>query len=248
MLNNSYYNNILKCQTEQELFDIWSQKDPFQITYMENNQEITKTIDHKTNVFIRDGIVDEKTWNNNNHKKIVFVLKEAYTTQNNWSLTDWVLNSKPSKPIWRRIIEWTYGIQNTDFNNIPKYASQIYEKNKDLLFQQIALVNLKKSGGKSSSINEEIKGYAIEDKLELKKQLEIISPDIIVCGSTFNTLNHIYDDKICPKDSYCDNRFYYTNIISGKDTLVIDYYHPSNRYPALFNYYTLASIYQQSLY
>lgn len=88
----------------------------------------------------------------------------------------------------------------------------------------------------------------LQTRKKLKKQLEIIAPDIIICGSTFDTLNRIvYDEKIRPKGIWCDNWFYYTDIISDNKTLVIDYYHPANHYPALVNYYAITNIYQQAL-
>ena len=45
----------------------------------------------------------------------------------------------------------------------------------------------------------------------------------------------------------CDNWYYYSDVIGGKERLFIDYYHPANRYPTLLNYYGLVNIYQQAL-
>lgn len=235
------YENIENCKTETELFELWKAKKPKSVKY----QDETFFINHK-NVFISDGIVNKEVWNSHNAKKILYVLKEAYGENEDWSLTKWILQRKPSSSVWKRVIEWTYGIQNTNADRIARYSSDIYELNTDL-FNQIAVVNLKKSDGKSSSNYKEIAAYALADKAEIKKQMEIIAPDIIVCGSTFSALNSVYDDKIRPKELYCDNWFYYTNIISGKKTLVIDYYHPANHYPALVNYYAVTNIYQQAL-
>ena len=122
-----------------------------------------------------------------------------------------------------------------------------YEHNTEL-FNSIAVVNLKKGSGKPSSNYGEIEAYALADKEEIKKQLEIIAPDIIICGATFGALNHVYDGKIRPEGLWCDNWFYYTDIISDNKTLVIDYYHPANYYPALVNYYAVTNIYQQALF
>ena len=115
------------------------------------------------------------------------------------------------------------------------------------MFNHIAVVNLKKSGGKSSSDYGEIEAYALADKEEIKKQLRLIAPDTILCGSTFRALNHVFDNKIRPEGMQCDNWFYYTDIISISRTLVIDYYHSANYYPALLNYYAVTNIFQQAL-
>lgn len=224
---------------------LWKTKEPVTVTYTDGNTEKTAYINHK-NVFISDGIVNKDVWNNQSGKKILYILKEAYGETEDWSLTKWLSQKRPSSSIWKRVIEWTYGILNTNESLIAKYSPDIYERNSDL-FNNIAVVNLKKSAGKSSSSYGEIKAYAIADSAEIKKQLSIIDPDIIVCGSTFDALNHVYGEKIRPDGAHCDNWFYYTNVISGGNTLVIDYYHPANHYPALANYYAVTNIYQQAL-
>lgn len=110
---------------------------------------------------------------------------------------------------------------------------------------QIAIVNLKKSGGKSNSRYPEIFAYADCGATELIKQIEIINPEIIVCGATFGDLNRISGNK--SQKGSCDNWFYFSDAIGGKERLFIDNYHPANRYPALLNYYGLVGIYQQAL-
>ena len=241
----SYYEDISVCKTEAELLALWKTKKATTGHYMEKKQEKTVFINHQ-NVFISDGIVNETVWNSQDGKKILYVLKEAYGENEDWKLTEWLLQTKPSTSIWKRVIEWTYGIQHTNPERIAKYAPDIYERNLNL-FNNIAVVNLKKSSGKSSSNYGEIEAYALADKAEIKKQLSIIAPDIIVCGATFRALNHVYDDKIRPEGTWCDNWFYDTDIISDKKTLVIDYYHPANHYPSLVNYYAITNIYQQAL-
>lgn len=130
-------------------------------------------INHK-NVFISDGIVNEAVWNSQNGKKILYVLKEAYGESEDWDLTEWLLRVKPTSSIWKRVIEWAYEIQNTNTDRIAKYSPDIYEHNTEL-FNSIAVVNLKNSGGKPSSNYGEIEAYALADKEEIKKQLEIIA-------------------------------------------------------------------------
>lgn len=240
-----YYDRIADCRTEKELLEVWKKKKPVSVTYKEKKEKRTILIDHR-NVFISDGITDNAAWERQKGKKILYVLKEAYGETGDWNLSDWLLREKPSSSTWKRVIEWTYGIQNTTASRIAKYSEDIYENNK-ALFHQIAVANLKKSGGRSSSNYGEIEAYALSDKAEIKKQLEIIAPDIIICGSTFRALNSVYGGRLCREKQKNENWFYYTDIISGKRTLVLDYYHPGNYYPALVNYYAVASIYQQAL-
>ena len=49
------------------------------------------------------------------------------------------------------------------------------------IIDRIAVVNVKKSNGENSSNYEDLEKYAIEDRAEIKRELEIIRPDIIVC-------------------------------------------------------------------
>ena len=71
------------------------------------------------------------------------------------------------------------------------------------------------------------------DKERKKKEIELINPDIIICGKTFYFLEQILDDI-----KKYDNSL----IAKWKNILIIDYYHPAARYPNKVNYYSLLSI------
>lgn len=111
--------------------------------------------------------------------------------------------------------------------------------------RKIAVVNIKKSGGKHTSIYEEIDAYAQADAEEIIREIELIDPDIIICGATFASLNQILNQPM--EKGSNENWFYYSDALGGKERLFIDYYHPANRYPALLNYYGIVGIYQQAL-
>lgn len=278
-----YYEKIAACQTEEELFERWKNKEPEEI------------VNHRDNAFVYDGIVDPNEWNgygrlrsyfepdsydesngrekwngyngiadpkkgsrykdfvsdNNpklNDRKIAFVLKETCGGDHDWSLTGWLAETLPMDGIWKRIIEWTYGIRSVSEGLVP-YMQDIAAYNRRLL-RQIAVVNLKKSNGKYPSDNREVAEYARRDQAELRKQLEIIAPDVIVCCSTFDILNReVYYSGLCdsshryPCGNSYDGYAHVTNKINDrKTTLVIDYYDPANHYPSILNYYGLTSI------
>ena len=248
-----YENQEIKnCQTLDELFELWKRK-PSKIqkyTDVSKDEEIEVNIDH-SKVFISDGPVCPEIWNDRNKgKKIAFVLKEAYGENSEWSLTDWLRREGPNYNIWYRVVEWIYGILNTTSTKIARYSPDLisFEKSEgkpNEWLSQVAIVNIKKSGGKSSSDNDEIKAYALADKEEIIRELEILDPDIIICGSTAEALNGISGGFEGP--NRCDNWYYYSDVIGGRERLFIDYYHPANRYPTLLNYYGLVNIYQQAL-
>ena len=57
------YENIAIWKTEKELLELWKAKEPVTGSYMEKKQEKTVSINHK-NIFISDGIVNEKNEHN----------------------------------------------------------------------------------------------------------------------------------------------------------------------------------------
>ena len=243
---------VKECTSLEELFEIWKNKPVIHKSYYDKTkkQDVIVEIDH-SNVFISDGPIDISTWNNRSTgKHILFLLKEAYGESEDWSLNDWLKRTGPSTNLWYRVVEWTYGISNTSKDEIARYSpGEISFDRVDGMpnewLKQIAIVNIKKSGGRSSSDYEEIMLYAEADKEELLKEIELIDPDIIVCGATASNLDFLLDGTL--KEKPCDNWYYYTSYLGNRERLVIDYYHPANRYPAMLNYYGIANIYQQAL-
>lgn len=218
------------------LFEEWERKAP------------AGGIDHKNNAFISDGVVCPEQWFSQKVRPL-FLLKEAYHGGGNWDLISEHLltDKKIAGGTWRRVSEWTYGLMAATANIIPPYpADEIMNYYGNPYLRQIAVVNVKKSGGTSSSNMEIINRYAEYDQVQLHKEIELIDPTVIVCGYTISSLNIIMGETI--KDySYPNPNLYYTMYLNNHDVTVLDYYHPSNRYPAVINYYGLIGIYQQAL-
>lgn len=187
--------------------------------------------------FIRDGIVDEEWWMNvRDVPKICFFLKEARTQQEEgYNLVNDLKEYAPWR-LWQRVGVWTQAIQNAYIGkkvyNDAEIKNHLHEAVK-----QIAVVNIKKSDGMAESDNDDLQRYALEDNVELKKELELINPDIIVCGYTFGMLKEILNQE---EVDFCDT----SDTMYGfwRDKLVIDYYHPACHYPNRINYYALISI------
>lgn len=198
---------------------------------------------HQEKQFIEDGIVNPEVWFSSlsqGQPKILFVLKEAYGEA--YSLSDALRKDGPWGSIWKRVAEWTYGILHTTDQRIARYKKLDWAAANELL-SYIAVINLKKSNGTSHSVDDNLKLYAEKDACMLRQQFGLISPDIVICGSTFSLLNEAltlgFDKRNHPSDNW-----YYWN---AAGQLYLDFYHPANQYPALLNYYGIASIYQQAL-
>ena len=213
---------------------------------------------YPSDVFVKDGIVNDALWNSQPVKPL-FLLKEAYGGECDWSLVEHISNpkSRTGEPrtcgdTWRRITQWAYGILNTTEAAVAPFkpSNLSYTYGNEWL-NRIAVMNVKKiDNGKSSSDMQNINQYAISDGELLRKQISIIDPTVIICGYTISSLNIILNKtencgvKDCSDPN--DNWYYFTNI-GGKRVVVLDYYHPSNHYPDLLNYYGLMNIYQLAL-
>lgn len=230
-----YNEQIRNANTLDELFELWKNKHP------------EGGIDHKNNVFISDGIVNPQVWNSRSRKRILFILKEAYG--DDWktnTLATWIAREHPTRRIWNRIARMVYGIQNTSTTEICAYKPHLSRDEHVSALDQIAVLNLKKSNGKSWSNYDEILKYAEYDREEIKREFELIDADIIICGSTFTAFYERVYEKTIPVSEKSDNWFYWLEV-GGRKRLFIDFYHPANRWPNLLNYYALQGIYQQAL-
>jgi len=225
----------------EQLFSTWKEKE-----------------NHKNEIFNFDGIVCPEEWDKQD-LKILFLLKEAYhddekykerTQSNEYRLAEDLCHYGPWHSIWNRVAEWTYGILNTTKDDIFPYKKLSWEQANDCL-KKIAVMNIKKSRGVSASNDKDLKKYAIDDAAEILAELEIINPDIIVCGYSMGYLIEALNKQkennpslitIDKKGNYSENYHY-----RWKDRIVLDYYHPAAQYPALMSYYGLVGCYKDAL-
>ncbi|MEO2110094.1 MAG: hypothetical protein ABGW88_04065 [Leeuwenhoekiella sp.] len=170
--------------------------------------------------FCNDGILIHKEYSKAN-PKILFLLKESKAKFTN--IEGPLGPHGDSKVFWRNMKLWTittakkFEKQSVDLNSF------INEKEKPNT--KIAYINIKKDStitpiDSQYSEYENIKSYAVSDSEFLKKQIEIINPDVVFCGGTFCFANFIFNDlrKI-------DSNLY----IRNNDQYWIDFYHPSCR-------------------
>lgn len=185
--------------------------------------------------FIRDGIVCEERWDKQNSPRVCFFLKEAYTSEEGYDLTTALYNTTPWT-MWKKVAIWTQAIHNAFDDTGYEYDEKVLRSKEKEVIDSISIVNVKKSNGEHESKYDDLKKYAEEDKEEIRRQLEIINPEIIVCGNNSSLLKVVLGDELNDKDTW-DNM-----IAMWNDTLVIDYYHPAVHYPNRVNYYAIYSI------
>lgn len=227
------------------LFDDWKTRTGM-VEYQEKRKKHTLHIDHQNGVFIRDGVVCPEQWFSQKVRPL-FLLKEAYGGNADWDLiADHLLPTHPISKMWNRISLWTRGLLTTTKDTIAPFVEDdpVAESYGNAYLKQLAVINIKKSGGDKSSDMNIIRAYANFDKDRLKEQLELCDPTVIICGYTASTLDIILEQPV--RKDYNQNLAYHISI-NGHDVLVLDYWHPANQYPDIMNYYGLMSIYQQAL-
>ena len=122
--------------------------------------------------------------------------------------------------MWNRVAFMTASILNgLGFNTDIEHA-----------LSKIAVINTKKSEGvPQSDLYGDIANYISDDKELLQKQIELIHPEILVCGRTFDVCCYsgLFDKShmthICdfPLGSGLYKALRYEN------TIILDTYHPS---------------------
>jgi hypothetical protein len=180
---------------------------------------------HKNKGFVTDGIVDFGKWNKS--KKILVLLKEAYGDKEDWNLSYLIDGDKQwrkNNPLYRTLSMWLYVLNNTTISYIPKNLTDEQLEVADNYLLSSAVINIKKSFGKSSSSANDIYKYSVKDKYFLKKQIELISPQIILCGYTAHPLlKGIYGS-----DDY-SQLYTSTHCIDFDGMTIIDFWHPSRK-------------------
>lgn len=184
--------------------------------------------------FIRDGIINEDYYNKSN-PKILFLMKEANdpSSESEWDLAK-DFNERMINNFPRRIAEWSWGISN-GFQPLDKITDDTLLHNS---LKMVAILNVKKSGGGSSTDLEILREHMKVNKEFIKRQINIIDPDIIIGGlgqtkhwglliEDINWVDSGYDIKIA--------RW-------GKKKL-IDFYHPSYRVARAMSYSLLKEIF-----
>ena len=175
--------------------------------------------------FVLDGVVVPEKWFQQKVRPL-FVLKEAYSSKKeDWDETEWLSGNYHTKiysKTFKCILQWTYIIEKKEL------PTKIDYKWDNGLFKTIALMNIKKYGGRNPSDNNNLKNHAQQHAQQIIKQIELIQPTIIVCGYTCWLLDIAYancNQKIIRENK--NQNYSYNKIISNKEVQIIDFYHPA---------------------
>jgi len=212
--------------------------------FEEIQKKISKEILEKDKNAIVDGIINYENYAEAT-TKILWVLKEPYSDKTDWTYQQYLsisdikgkIGTKEDTlkyEIFRRILYTSYGLINKiEYSCLPLAE----EKSVYSIGEEIAYINIKKTGGGSQSDDQEIAdAYAANEEL-LLKQIEEYDPNILIFG---NTLKYFNLEKLKGKvegkgwdlsqkkknivDEGTNNTHFYP---ISKDKLCIHPYHPS---------------------
>ena len=132
--------------------------------------------------------------------------------------------------VWPILAYWTEA--HKDVNKKFSECISKYELNdvKDIdysILSNTAIVNIKKTSGKSISEDEILKNAVKHYGDLIKKEIEIIDPRIVMCCGTFEYAKTIYNADII-EDLYCGAKFFKRQI-KDKEVYFIEFVHPSCR-------------------
>jgi hypothetical protein len=207
---------ISKTELLNDLFDRWE-----------------KAIPEYQGKFVKDGIVDERKFSPT-PTKVLFIAKEPNNPkQEQGDFREW-WREKIYYTFSYRIAEWSYGL----LNNFPQYDNiRATEGSAHKAIQCIAFMNIKKSGGLGNSEYDRMMEHLEKNFEFLHQQIDIISPDIIITGTSWKKLRN----GLFPEVKWI-NSGYGIAIGRHKNAKVIDFYHPSSRTAASASYSLLQNI------
>ncbi len=172
------------------------------------------------NEICKDGIANEdiKAFHNQ-PVRILFIGKEC----NDWKGGDMreLARTGPKHLYLYNLSRWATGL----LKGFPEF-SQIGD-NRNILnesLNKIALINLKKTSGSSSSDMTEISAYAKHDEALLLEQIELINPNVIVTLSTHDIVMWLLKLKVSPDKP--NQKPYFSD---NNNSWIIPWCHPSFR-------------------
>lgn len=183
------------------------------------------------NKFVSDGIIDEIQFNNT-FPKLLFIAKEPNSPdQLSDDFREWWSGGVHDNFSYR-ICEWAFGLLNNfpDLNKI--------NNDRSIYIKKIAFMNLKKIGGKSTVKYDVLTKTVNEEKEFIRKEIDIIKPDIIIGGVGHEKYWKVIFDGIEFRNSGFDIK-----IARYGNYKIIHYYHPSYRVPRAMSYSLLGRIF-----
>jgi len=190
--------------------------------------------DYKKKIIIC-GVVDEEAYLRSN-PRIVFVLKEPHTDRVGFSIPE-RLNANVNRGskgfekswgyTWNQAGIWAYAVHNGFKSYDELRKSAIIAEG----VRTIGMTNLKKTGGGPVAIPRQIKDAARTDVNLWRRELEIMDPELIICGRTYKNITSNLGTGCNNRLPEINGRTYHYALweINGHKTVILEFRHPANR-------------------
>ena len=186
----------------EKLLDDWQGKHAKLLS-----QEEPYCLDHEPPFgrFVRDGVVNLDEWKKQK-LRVCFVLPEASGFDNLEKYPEGtvcdvaqVWNEKGSfTRLTQMVAFWTQAVYDATQPPVT-YAKKATNKKQNALLRSIAIVNLKKSDGQLRPLTNSFGKFAQVDAAEIRKELEIIKANIIICSGTYPVLHGVRPEEELPE-------------------------------------------------
>ncbi len=195
--------------------------------------------DHASRGFVSDGVVDPAHWEKA-PVRVLFLLKEAYGdpgATSDWDLRQWIRDAAAARWLggmfWTTAY-WAFLAHHRNQDRWPRFPDDdsSYDQALESLLGS-AVVNIKKSGGSSVSDNDDLARFVSQDGDLLARQIELIRPQIMICGATWPLVKHLFSEA----------KPLFDRVWQLGDSMVIDYYHPAHRGSNHLYYFALAALF-----
>lgn len=185
--------------------------------------------------FNHDGVISKENWDSS-RKKVLFVLKETNKAkQNVVTAINRAIEAKSNGwwrgKVLRRVGRWAYGIQSYDGVVPPLKDAKLNEKN---AIKSIAYINIRKTSGRATTNQKMFDAHASEFSHFVRRQIELINPDIVVLCGTYNQVKRY----IFPEIKKISDRIH---IYEG--VVFINAFHPAARKKSAMLYHQVLDNY-----
>ncbi len=127
-------------------------------------------------------------------------------------------------PTWRTLALWSALIQNPCVKLIELEAEVSDPERRRQHLRRLAVVNLKKTSGRSTSRLSEIRRAAVHHRSLLQEQFKLYKPDVTITANVLAIVADLMDQR--PEEANAKRFAYFRDENLGT---CIDFYHPQQR-------------------
>ena len=185
---------------------------------------------------VLDGIFDAAGWQSA-PIRILFVLKDAYDSEHaneGWDLRKYARQQGNKGVTLREMSYWCHTLLRPEYDHPCGDEETLHEA-----LLSSASINVKKTPGSTYANSGEIAEHANVYGDLLLEQIDIINPNVVICGSTWWAIKDLVQSSA---DGTSNSRIFKTQ--NGRT--YIDFCHPANRFPRLMNCATLTELYRRA--